>query len=101
MLFAIGLMVFFLLNVADFLLTDAVLERGGHESNPFLAYIMGTAGPRWRLVKMGGAILAIVILYAIGPGFWSRLALAWLNAAWLYVVWHNATVLRRQIEAGK
>lgn len=95
MIFALGLVLFFALNVADFILTDKVLAAGGRESNPVLAAIMGNAGPRWRVVKMGVATLALVALYAIGPGIWAAMALAALNAAWVYVVWHNAMVLRR------
>ena len=54
-------------------------------------------GTTWceRVVKMGLAMAAIVILWMIGPGLWTWATLGLLNAAWVYVVWHNFNVLRR------
>ena len=94
MIFAVLAVVFFALNVADMILTDRILDRGGRESNPVLAAIMGQ-GESWRLVKMGVATLAVVILYAFAPEPWDVWMLGVLIAAWVYVVWHNARVLRR------
>lgn len=65
-------LVAFALNVADALLTDAILARGGREKNPVMAAIM--AQPLTR------------------PFRW---ALALFCAPFAWVVWHNASVLSR------
>jgi hypothetical protein len=95
MLFAAGLVAFFALNVADMILTQRVLDRGGKESNPALAKIMRWTGGRWRLIKMLIATGVVVALWMIGASMWAYIALMALNAAWVYVVWHNARVLSR------
>lgn len=94
MLFAAGLVAFFVLNAIDMILTDRILDRGGKEGNPALAKIMAWAGGRWRLIKMGLATAATVVLWWVGFVFWAKVSLAILLAAWVYVVWHNARVLR-------
>lgn len=94
---AILLVLFFVLNVADFILTDKVIENGGHESNFVLAAIMGLAGPTWRVIKMAVVAFCIVVLWRIGPQLWTYLAAVALNAAWVYVVYHNYMTWQRQL----
>lgn len=101
MLFAIGLVALFALNVADLITTQAVLDRGGKESNPVLAFLMKAVGPSWGLVKMGIAVVAIVILWMVGPGLLSGATLVLLIAAWAWVVWHNWGVMQRQKARGR
>jgi uncharacterized BrkB/YihY/UPF0761 family membrane protein len=95
MIFAALVVAFIVLNVLDMVLTDRIIDRGGHESNPLLAWVMGRPGTNWGLFKMGIAFLAVVLLYAFAPPVWREVALGALIAAWVYVVYHNATVLRR------
>jgi hypothetical protein len=83
----------FALNVADALLTDAIIARGGRESNPFMAFLMAwplTRPLRWAIK------LAVVVGYCwlAWPHIW---ALALFCAPFVWVVWHNARVLRRQL----
>ena len=81
----------FALNVADALLTDAILARGGREKNPVMAAIMAqplTRPFRWAIK------LAVVVgfCWMAWPQWW---ALALFCAPFAWVVWHNATVLAR------
>lgn len=79
------------LNVADALLTDAILARGGREKNPVMAAIMAQplARPfRWAIK------LAVVVGFCClaWPRWW---ALALFCAPFAWVVQHNARVLAR------
>jgi len=81
----------FALNVADALLTDAILASGGRERNPVMAAIMAqplTRPFRWAIK------LAVVVgfCWLAWPAWW---ALALFCAPFAWVVWHNATVLSR------
>lgn len=81
----------FALNVADALLTDAILARGGREKNPVIAAIMAqplTRPFRWAIK------LAVVVgfCWLAWPAWW---ALALFCAPFAWVVWHNASVLSR------
>lgn len=81
----------FALNVADALLTDAILARGGREKNPIMAAIMAQplARPfRWAIK------LAVVVgfCWLAWPAWW---ALALFCAPFAWVVWHNASVISR------
>jgi len=79
------------LNVADALLTDAILARGGRERNPAMAAIMAqplTRPFRWAIK------LAVVVAFCwlVWPRWW---ALALFCAPFAWVVQHNARVLAR------
>jgi len=79
------------LNVADALLTDAILARGGREKNPIVAAIMAqplTRPFRWAIK------LAVVVgfCWLAWPRWW---ALALFCAPFSWVVWRNARVLAR------
>jgi hypothetical protein len=87
----------FALNVADALLTDAIIRRGGRESNPVMAFLMAqplTRPLRWAIK------LAVVVGYCwlAWPHAW---ALALFCAPFLWVCHHNWQVLSRQIARGK
>ena len=87
----------FALNVADALLTDAIIRRGGRESNLVMAFLMArplTRPLRWAIK------LAVVVGYCwlAWPHAW---ALALFCAPFVWVVWHNAGVLARQMARGK
>lgn len=76
--------------------TQRVLDRGGRESNPVLAWIIARVpGRSWMLVELAIAGTAIVILWLVGPQFWGLVTLALLIAAYARVVRHNWTVSER------
>ena len=87
---ALGLaLIAFGLNVADALLTDAILARGGRERNRVMRWIMLcdlTRPFRWSIK------LAVVVgfCWLAWPAQW---ALALFCAPFAWVVWHNARVL--------
>lgn len=79
------------LNVADAILTDAILARGGREKNPVMAFLMAqplTRPYRWAIK------LAVVVgfCWLAWPHWW---ALALFCAPFAWVVWHNGTTLWR------
>lgn len=81
------------LNVADAMLTDAVLRRGGVESNPVMRWIMLhpiTRPYRWA-IKL---VVAVGLCWLVFPNPW---LLAIVAAPFVWVVWHNAAVLRGQM----
>lgn len=87
----------FALNIADALLTDAVLARGGVERNPIMRAIMqrpATRPLRWA-IKL---VICVGMLWLIVEGLdgWPRLALlAAFCAPFAWVVWHNWRALGR------
>lgn len=102
----------FALNVADALLTDAVIARGGRETIPWVRWFMLqplTRPFRWAVklaIVVGIAWLAIAGVTIPTP--WGALelrAVGWQQSAILapfvalfgWIVWHNAMALRRQL----
>lgn len=93
-LFIILFSIAFGLNVIDAILTDEIIERGGKEKNPVMAWIMAqevTAPYRWS-IKLG-----IVVLYSWFV-FPSAIAMLVFIAPFVWVVWHNRNVLKRMID---
>ncbi len=79
------------LNVADSMLTDAILARGGREKNPVMAFLMAQplSRPfRWS-IKLG---ICVGYFWLAWPALW---ALALFAAPFAWVVWHNSRVLAR------
>ena len=85
------------LNIADALLTDAVLRRGGVERNPVMRAIM--AGPRVRpyrwAIKMAVVVGVLWLIVEGTSGTLRDVLLALWCAPFLWVVDHNYAALRR------
>lgn len=85
------------LNIADALLTDAVLARGGVEKNPVMRAIMrrpATRPLRWA-IKL---VICVGMLWLIVAGLdgWPRLALLGAFCGpFGWVAWHNWRALER------
>lgn len=56
-----------LLQVADIWTTHRVLERGGYEANPLVAWMMRRFGRLWWAPKVGLVLGLVGIGYAIHP----------------------------------
>lgn len=94
--FCIGLAAFLALNVVDAITTLKILDAGGHESNPVLAKIIEHTGEAWPWIKMAISVAVAALLFYVGPGPGTWLALAGLLAAWVYVIRHNLGVIDKQ-----
>lgn len=53
-------------QLADVLTTRRLLEQGGHERNPVVAFIMGRMGGAWWLAKIGLAWAAAGLMHWAG-----------------------------------
>ena len=84
------------LNVADVLLTLAILQRGGREVNPVMRWCIEQVGPRAGLTFPKAVLLAVlwVVLHA-HPGMDTLVVLVLLCALYVWVVVRNARVLKR------
>lgn len=86
---------FCVLQVADIATTMTVLNRGGHELNPFLARLMSGIGALPAMILAKGliiAVLAVVIWYAYVRSNqlqYGIVALALLDAFYVFIVARN------------
>jgi hypothetical protein len=90
------LLAFVILNALDIVTTNAVLRNGGHESNPLTAGLMKVFRGAWGIPKMAITVVIVIILGKMTFG-WLPVGVALLlDAAWVYVVYHNYNVYLRQ-----
>jgi hypothetical protein len=92
-----------ILNVMDALLTDSVIEAGGHESAPVMKYIFESPflyPYRWGIKFLVlGAFLMVAWTFASD---WALvLLLGVLNAVFVWVIVHNSEALDRQIKKNR
>ena len=89
-----GELAFQVLNVADFALTDRVLDLGGYEKNPILPIDSDSSDLEMGLVTVGaGVIHYLVTRYVIAPEW--RPTWQWVSGgAKALAVGHNLTVVR-------
>ena len=83
------------LNVADAIMTDKIIDRGGYESNPWIRKLMQIGIP-WQLVKLLQVGAALALLWFFKASIYGWLGLGGLLIFYMWVVWHNWRVLRRK-----
>jgi hypothetical protein len=86
---------FCLLNLADAALTARILAAGGSEANGFMAAAMRRLGV-WPAMLITKTVAALVAWVIIVPHPHGAPVLSGLVALYVWVVWHNVGVLRRQ-----
>lgn len=94
--YAAAIAVFVALGILDLILTRKILDAGGHESNPLMAWIMGHGPAHWELAKMAITVAAVVVIlrqFGETPLGWFLVCL--LVLAWGYVIGNNHAVWRR------
>ena len=83
-----------ILSVADILTTNRILARGGHEANPFMAWLMAILGPQWMVAKV---LATAVIAFWLVADWEHRLAKVAMAAAiglsMLFVGWNLVMIL--------
>lgn len=87
----LALFIFAVLQVADIVLTSAILKAGGRELNPIVAAIMAPIGSSWGAVKYAGSIGGALAIAATGHQ-WALWAIVAGMAA---VVTHNFGQMQR------
>lgn len=85
-----------LLNILDTIITLKILNKGGSELNPLLAYLFGKYSPLAVMVSIKGAVLlaAFIFLSYIPVG-----ALIVLNVGYLLLILWNLNEYRKMRRA--
>ena len=84
-----------ILQLLDAWTTFRVLEQGGREMNPLLAWAMSGIGVTLALViAKGTAIAAFIIAYLLAPATVFMVMAAGIAVVYAWVVWHNWGQLR-------
>lgn len=82
------------LQVLDLVLTVKVLNQGGREMNPVIAWLILRVGPVLGIAAAKLPLLAIGIWLVARPMAWTPHLLGLLCAVFAWVCWHNWRALR-------
>lgn len=89
MIYILGFLILFL-NALDVLTTVRILQAGGVEKNPIVAFIMRRTGNWWIVIKAAVAVAVVAYLVA----FQFALIAALVALLYLYVLANNIRVMR-------
>ena len=88
---------FVALQVADVVLTVAILRRGGRELNPVARRFMAALGIVGGALALKAVVAAVVALCLLELSrTWQLGLLGLFNVVYVGIVFHNARVLRRR-----
>ena len=89
---------FKVLQVLDVYTTNKVINQGGVESNPIMAWIMSKLGKSWLVAKFGlSAAVAYFMYYYAYPDYPTMVTVAMtgLVAFYMWVVNHNWKIMKK------
>lgn len=83
------------IQILDIMTTRAVLDLGGHESHPIMAWLLGMGGWIAWTAKIAPCIGFCWVAYSFLPLWMAALAISVFTAPFVWAVWHNVQVIKR------